>query len=80
MAEEADPFEHTRMTLGEHLEELRRRLMIGMGSILLLFFVAFAFSDQALRIALHPYNVMVAKLERYYVEQAEEKLAADPAL
>jgi Tat protein translocase TatC len=53
--------------------------MIGIGSIFVLFFVAFAFSNEALRIALHPYNVMVEKLERYYTEQAEEELKEDPA-
>jgi sec-independent protein translocase protein TatC len=80
MVEEADPFEHTRMTLGEHLEELRRRLMIGLGSIIVLFFVAFAFKDRAMRVALQPYDVMVAKLERFYVAEAEEALKADPSI
>ena len=78
--EEADPFEHTRMTLGEHLEELRRRLIIGLGSIFVLFFLAFYFSDEAMRVVLRPYYVMVAKLERYYMEQAEEELALDPSI
>src|SRR5262245_17887980 len=78
--EEADPFEHTRMTLGEHLEELRRRLVIGLGSIFVLFFVAFYFSDEAMRVVLRPYDVMVAKLEAYYMQQAEEELAADPTI
>lgn len=79
MAEE-DPFEHTRMTLGEHLEELRRRLFIGLGSVAVVFFVTWAFSERATRIVLRPYDVMTAKLEEYYTEVYEERLAADPSL
>lgn len=80
MASEEDPFEHTRMTLGEHLEELRRRLFIGLGSIFLLFWVAYAFSNEAMRIVIHPYNVMMTRLEGYYTEEAEERLADDPSI
>jgi Tat protein translocase TatC len=77
---EADPFEHTRMTLGEHLEELRRRLFIGLGAIAVVFFVTWAFNEQATRIVLRPYDRMTAMLEEYYTDHYEEKLAADPEL
>src|SRR5688500_17096460 len=80
MAEEEDPFEHTRMTLGEHLEELRRRLIIGLGSIVVLFFVAYAFNDAAMRIVIRPYDVMMTRLEQHGTAEAEQRLAEDPSI
>ncbi len=80
MSSPQDPFEHTRMSLGDHLEELRRRLIIGLGAIVFLFFAAFYCDELATRAILRPYDQMVARLEQYYMAEAEERLAADPAI
>jgi len=77
---EADPFEHTRMTLGEHLDELRRRLMIGLGTVVLVFLGSFYFSETVTRIVMRPFHVMAHLLEEHYTEEAEEELADDPSL
>ena len=79
-AGEPDPFESTRMTLGEHLEELRRRLFVGIAAIVVLFLVAWAFSDESTRVVTRPYRVMIEKLRAYYAAEAEEALAADPTI
>ena len=78
MTEQQEPFEKSRMTLGEHLEELKKRLMIGLGSVFVIFLVVWYFKEPATDIVSRPYDVMVEKLEEHYTKEAEEVLAADP--
>ncbi len=80
MAEPEDPFESTRMTLGEHLEELRHRLFIGVGTIFVLLIATWFIRDYATTIVLRPYFVMTEMLVEHYTAEAEEKLAEDPTL
>jgi Tat protein translocase TatC len=77
MAAEEEAFEKTRMTLGEHLEELRKRLVIGVGSVVVIFAVAWFFKEEATVIVSRPHRQMVEKLEQHYVSEAEALLAAD---
>jgi Tat protein translocase TatC len=68
------------MTLGEHIEELRRRLVIGLGTVLVVFFVSFYFSGIATRVVMRPYHVMAELLEAHYKAEAEQELKDDPTL
>ena len=80
MAHAEEAFESTRMTLGEHLEELRRRLFIGLGSILVIFLVVWFVRDEAARVALLPYTTTMDMLRGHYTEVFNEQLAADATL
>ncbi|HED65656.1 MAG TPA: twin-arginine translocase subunit TatC [Planctomycetes bacterium] len=73
-----DPFAHTRMSLAEHLDELRSRLIKGLSAILVVFLVAWFFQDEVTRIMARPYTQAMGWLEEYYVQEAEEVLAEHP--
>jgi sec-independent protein translocase protein TatC len=75
-----DPFAGTRMTLGEHLQELRLRLWRGVVAIAVAFVLAWIFQDHLRDAAIGPYERAMDMLEQHYREQAEAKLAADPSL
>ncbi|MEM7311463.1 MAG: twin-arginine translocase subunit TatC [Planctomycetota bacterium] len=75
-----ESIEASRMTLGEHLEELRKRLAIGLGSVVVLFVLTWTWSDLATEIVLRPYHVTVSKLEAFYTAEAEQMLRDDPEL
>lgn len=77
MAEE-DPFAHTRMTLGEHLEELRGRLIKGLLAIAIAFAGAWFFKDAIMQIATRPYDQAMSMLHEHYVDEANGILAAHP--
>jgi sec-independent protein translocase protein TatC len=79
-AEEPDPFAHTRMTLGEHLDELRRRLFRGVLAVALAFVVALCFRQEITEVVLRPHRQLVDWLNAHYVQLAEERVAADPSL
>ncbi len=49
-----DPIESTRMTLGEHLDELRVRLIRGTAAVLVIFVVSWFFKGQVAEIVLAP--------------------------
>ena len=81
MAEDGDDtIDQTRMTLGEHLEELRRRLFRGVLALLAAFVVGLVFQDEITRVFVTPLNTALARVERDAVARFEERLAADPAL
>lgn len=73
-----DPFRETRMSLGEHLEELRSRLFKGLAAIFVAFVLAWVFRDTIAELVLRPYDQAMAMLESHWVEQAEEILRAEP--
>ena len=78
--EDDDPFAHTRMTLGEHLGELRKRLVRGLVAVLVLFVIALVFQDPITKLVLAPHFRSVAKLNEHYLVRAQELVAKDPAL
>lgn len=73
-----DPFAETRMSLGEHLDELRGRLFKGVLALAIAFFVVWGLREHVVGFALRPYDRAMAMLERQLVEEAEEVLAARP--
>lgn len=75
-----DPFAHTRMTLGEHLDELRQRLFIGVLAVALAFGVSLYFSDALTAVILHPFHEAVARLNEHFPEEARAKVRAHPEL
>lgn len=77
--EEEDPFAKTRMSLGEHLEELRKRLLRGFLAIGIAFVLAWTWRDQVTEIVTRPYDWAMGKLEVHYGAEADEILAADPS-
>jgi sec-independent protein translocase protein TatC len=77
---EHDPFGQTRMTLGEHLEELRKRLLRGLLALAVAFVVAWVFQEPIARIALEPYHRSVEMLNAYWTEQTEALLAENPEI
>lgn len=73
-----DPFAHTRMTLGEHLDELRKRLFRGMLAVVVAFVAALFFSDELTERILGPFHKAVTRLNVHFLEQAQEKVSAHP--
>lgn len=77
MAEE-DPFGHTRMTLGEHLDELRVRLVKGLAAVAIAFIAAWLVRIEIMQIVTRPYDQAMAMLQVHYIEEADSILEADP--
>lgn len=75
---EADPFGHTRMSLAEHLEELRKRLLRGVIAVALAFVVAWEFRDAIAVVILRPLERAAGWINRDLVEEHEEYLAEHP--
>jgi sec-independent protein translocase protein TatC len=73
----SDPVEATRMTLGDHLDELRRRLFLGMIAVAGAFVVAWIFRLQTMDVIERPFHFAVDKLNADLVEVHERRLAAD---
>ena len=57
------------MTLFEHLRELRYRLVIAVGAILIGMIVSFVFYDQLFAILRHPYDLAIADLKEKNPDQ-----------
>lgn len=74
-----DPFRETRMSLGEHLEELRSRLFKGLAAVFIAFLVAWAFKETVATMVLRPYHQAMTMLETHWVAEAEQVLVDDPA-
>ena len=75
-----DPFAHTRMTLGEHLEELRKRLFRGILALVVGFVVSLYFNREITEILLRPYRQVVGWLNAHYVEEYTALVAEHPEL
>jgi len=73
-----DAFESTRMTLGEHLEELRKRIFYSVIVLALAFGVAWWFKERIAQYVLEPWTRAVVQLNADQVAQAELDLAAHP--
>jgi sec-independent protein translocase protein TatC len=73
-----DPFERTRMTLGEHLDELRTRLFRGLIALALAFAACWFLREQTTDIVMRPMGQSLAWLQEAQVAKYERLLAADP--
>ena len=76
----SDPFDTTRMSLAEHLDELRSRLMKGLGAVALAFLVGWAFRHDISDVVQLPMHRALDRIDVVQVDKYEEKLAADPEL
>lgn len=74
------PVEESRMSLGDHLDELRSRLMKGLVGVVLAFVVGWTFKDQVYDIVAEPYHRAVTWLNEDMVARYETRLADDPTL
>ncbi len=74
-----DPAEHTRMTLGDHLDELRRRLVLGVIAVAAAFIVAWIFRLQTMEIVERPFHFAVEKLNEDLWDLRESQVLADPS-
>jgi len=75
-----DPFASTRMTLGEHLDELRKRLIRGLLAVAVAFVVALYFNEEITEVILRPHRQCVERLNAYYLERARKIVDARPEL
>lgn len=73
-----DPFAGTRMTLGEHLDELRRRLFRGVVAVAVAFAVALYYNREITVVILRPHLSVVGWLNQHYLEEAQRIVAEQP--
>ncbi len=66
-------FEDTKMTIGEHLDELRRALFKSLLAMVVGFIAAIYFTPQAVEVIQRPLR---EALERFYGQQEAQRLAA----
>jgi sec-independent protein translocase protein TatC len=64
--------DEARMTIGEHLEELRRRLIVGLVALAVAFLVCWLFKEELFRLVTGPHRVAMARLG---VQGPESRLA-----
>ena len=76
---EGEEFEHTRMTLREHLEELRTRLWRGTAAVLVCFVVCYAFYKDITKALWQPHYDAVAMLNADLIEDVQADVAAGDA-
>src|SRR5262245_4071080 len=75
-----DPFAHTRMTLGEHLGELRKRLIRGILAVVVAFVVALYYNEPITEIVVRPFRQTVERLNEHYREEALALVQQNPEL
>jgi sec-independent protein translocase protein TatC len=77
---EDDPFAHTRMTLGDHLAELKKRLFRGLLVLIVTFVVCLVFNERIRAVILGPFHQLVAEVNATNLEACQAKVASDPSL
>ncbi len=77
---EEDPFAHTRMSLGDHLSELRKRLIRGVAAVLVAFLVGCVIYRPIADVFLRPMHWSLGKLRQDQVERYERELSLHPEL
>ena len=75
---DADPFAHTRMSLGDHLDELRRRLVVGVASLAIAFAAGMYFAKPLAEFASTPMMRALTWIDEDQVERYEERLRENP--
>lgn len=80
MADPVDPFAQTRMTLAQHLDELRKRVLRGVIAVFLAFCVAWEFNEPIARGMQWPFMRAVGWLNEDLVEEHEAFLKEHPEI
>src|SRR5690349_19722970 len=80
MSEPTDPFEGSRMTLGGHLEELRKRLFRSVIVLAIAFGAAWWFKEVLVDYVMWPLRSSVERINTELVERYEADLVAHPDL
>ena len=75
-----ESFESTRMTLGEHLDELRSRLFKGVAAVAVAFVFSWLWYDEISTFLWRPHFQAVAMINADRVEHYRELLEDDPSL
>ena len=75
-----DPIESSRMSLGAHLDELRKRLLRSTIALFVTFFVCWTFHQSLFEIVIDPLERTVNWLNEDLSELYERRLAEDPEL
>ena len=75
-----DPFAHTRMTLGEHLEELRKRVFRGVLALAICFGIGWWQVEPIAKCLMGPWTSAVERINTELEQQAEKTLAGHPEL
>lgn len=78
MVDPEDPFAQTRMTLAQHLEELRKRVLRGVLAVFVALCVAWEFRDEISQAMLWPLERAVTWLNEDLVEKHAAYLAEHP--
>ncbi len=78
-SESEEPSETTRMTLGDHLQELRRRLFRSILALVIALSFAWFFREDLSDKVTWPWRQAVADINADLVERSEEILRGDPA-
>lgn len=76
-ANDPDEVESSRMTLGEHLQELRVRLIRSVVTILVCFAVAWFFRVELTGLAIRPFELSATRLQHYKVAFVLDKLEGE---
>ncbi len=79
MSPETNPLEETRMSLAEHLNELRRRLFRGVLAVLVAFVIGCFFNEQIVDFVKRPFLEASTMLNEFWLEEAREEVAKDPS-
>ena len=75
---EDDPFAQTRMSIGAHLEELRKRVFRSVVVLVMCFLVAWSFKEHITGVVMWPWREAVGKINADLVERYEAELLAQP--
>jgi len=75
-----EPGPEVEMTLGDHLDELRKRLFRGVIVLFVCIGALWAYRDTCYAIIMAPFQEASALLREDWLEELEERLAEDPSL
>jgi len=76
--EEESELEQTRMSLGDHLEELRSRLVKGLLAVAVAFAVGWFFQEQIQSVVLAPLNRALEGLRAAHLAEAQDYVTENP--
>lgn len=65
----SEEFEHTRMTLGEHLAELRSRLFKGLAAVAVVFALAWWWQSELTAVVMRPFHQSVQRINAHWDEE-----------